>query len=403
MHRTTAAAAPRSADSGIRSGDADSRMPTVLQVLPRLGGGGVERGTLDLSRALVDAGWHSIIVTGDEADRARAHRAGAHHAALPVAHKNPLRAAGAIRRLAGLIAAREVDLVHARSRWPAWLAYFAARRAERPFMTTFHGAYSAGEQVKRRYNAIMTRGARVIAISDFIAQHIAETYDVEPDKIRIIPRGVDLSVFDPARVGPERIVALQREWRVPDGCPVVMLPGRMTGLKGHILLLEALARVEEDVCCLFVGSGGDPARPGRRTRVERRIEALGLSPRLRLTGECRDMPAAYMLADVVVSASLRPEGFGRVVVEAQAMGRPVIATAHGGARETVRHGETGWLAPPGDAEALGRAIRRALDLSAAERDRMARAGQAHVRRNFSLAGMCAATLEVYRELIPHSA
>ncbi len=403
MHRATADAAPRSQNTGTRSSDPDSRMPTVLQVLPRLdGGGGVERGTLDISRALVDAGWRSIIVTGDEADRARASSAGAFHAALPVARKNPLQAAVTIRRLAGLIAEHGVDLVHARSRWPAWLAYFAARRARRPFMTTFHGAYSVGGPVKRRYNAIMTRGARVIAISDFIAQHIAETYAVELDKIRIIPRGVDVAVFDPARVAPARIVALEREWDVPDGCPIVMLPGRMTELKGHALLLEALARLKENVCCLFVG-GGDSARPGHRTRIERRIKTLGLGHRIRLTGECRDMPAAYMLADVVVSASVRPEGFGRVVVEAQAMGRPVIATAHGGACETVRHGETGWLVPPGDVEALGRAIRRALDLSAAERDRMARAGQAYVRRNFALTGMCAATLEVYRELLPDPA
>ena len=375
-------------------------MPTVLQVLPSLaGGGGVERGTLDISRALIGAGWRSLIVTGEAADGEQATAAGAQHAALPVSRRNPVQAPGAIRRFARLIAEEGVDLVHARSRWPAWLACYAARRAGRPFVTTFHGTYSTGWPGKRRYNAIMTRGARVIAISEFIAQHIAETYGVEPGRIRTIPRGVDLSAFDPARVDSGRIAALRDQWRVPVGQPIVMLPARLTGWKGHLALLDALARVEDSVCCLFVGTV-EANRASYRARVERRITALGPAHSIQLTGPCRDMPAAYMLADVVVSPSLRPEAFGRVPVEAQAMGRRVIASAHGGARETVLDGETGWLVPPGDAAALADAIRQALGASEAERARMAAAGQAHVRANFTLDGMCSATLDVYRELLP---
>ena len=375
-------------------------MPTVLQILPSLaGGGGVERGTLEISRALAAAGWRSVIVTGGAADEAAAAAAGARHAALPVARRNPVQAPGAIRRLAALIADEGVDLVHARSRWPAWLACYAAQRAGRPFVTTVHGAYSTGGPLKRRYNAIMTRGARVIAISEFIARHIAETHAVEPGRIRTIPRGVDLSLFDPARVEAARVAALRDAWRIPAGMPVVMLPGRLTALKGHLALLDALARVEDGVCCLFVGAV-DAKHAGYRARIERRSAALGTAHGIRLAGGCGDMPAAYLLADVVVSPSLRPEGFGRVAAEAQAMGRRVIASAHGGARETVRHGETGWLVPPGDADALGGALREALGADPAARERMARAGQAHVRRNFTLEGMCAATLEVYRELLP---
>ena len=311
-------------------------MPTVLQVLPSLaGGGGVERGTLDISRALVAAGWRSVIVSEREADREQAADAGAHHAALPVARRSPVQAPGAIRLLARLIAEEGVDLVHARSRWPAWLACYAARRTGRPFVTTFHGAYSTGWPGKHHYNAIMARGARVIAISEFIARHVVETYRVTPDRIRTIPRGVDLSAFDPARVGPERIAALRNAWRVPDGRPIVMLPGRLTGWKGHLALLDALARVEESVCCLFVGTV-EANHASYRARVERRITALGPAHSIQLAGPCRDMPAAYMLADVVVSPSLRPEAFGRVPAEAQAMGRRAIAADHGGARETVR-------------------------------------------------------------------
>ena len=378
-------------------------MPTVLQVLPSLaGGGGVERGTLDISRALVAAGWRSVIVSEREADREQAAAAGAHHAALPVARRSPVQAPGAIRLLARLIAEEGVDLVHARSRWPAWLACYAARRTERPLVTTFHGAYSTGWPGKHRYNAIMVRGTRVIAISEFIARHIVETYRVTPGRIRTIPRGVDLSAFDPARVGPERIAALRNAWRVPDGRPIVMLPGRLTRWKGHLALLDALARVEESVCCLFVGTV-EANHASYRAHVERRITALGPAHNIQLTGPCRDMPAAYMLADVVVSPSLRPEAFGRVPAEAQAMGRRAIAAGHGGACETVLDGKTGWLVPPGDADALARAIRQALAASPAERERMAAAGQAHVRRNFTLDDMCSATLDVYRELLPGQA
>ena len=377
-------------------------MPTVLQVLPRLqGGGGVERGTLDISRALAGAGWRSIIVSEDEADRAAAAEAGARHAALPVARRNPLGAPSALRRLASLIAEEEVDLVHARSRWPAWPACYAAKRTGRPFVTTFHGFYSTDWPGKRRYNAIMTRGDRVIAVSAFIARHIAETYAVEPGRIRTIPRGVDLSAFDPTRVKDERIAALRAAWQVPEGRPVLMLPARLTARKGHLALLDALARVETNVCCVLVGDS-DRGHVGYRARIKQRIEALGTAHTVLLPGPCHDMPAAYMLADLVVSPSLRPEAFGRVPAEAQAMGRPVIAFAHGGALETVRDGETGWLVPPGDTGALADAIREALRASPAERGRMAAAGQDHVRRNFTLDGMCSATLDVYGELLPAS-
>jgi len=375
-------------------------MPTVLQVLPRLaGGGGVERGTLDISRALAAAGWRSVIASAEETDRTAATEAGSRHAALPVARGNPLAAPGAIRRLARLIAEESVDLVHARSRWPAWLAFYAARRTGRPFVTTFHGAYSTDWPGKRRYNAIMTRGDRVIAVSDFIARHVVETYAVEPGRIRCIPRGVDLAAFDPERVDGERIAALRAAWQLPAGLPLVMLPARLTAPKGHFALLDALARIEESVCCLLVGPS-DPGHAGYQARVERRIEALGTAHTVLLAGPCHDMPAAYMLADLVVSPSLRPEAFGRVPAEAQAMGRPVIAFAHGGALETVRDREGGWLVPPGDTGALSRAIRQALRASPAERARMAAAGRAHMRRNFALERMCSATLNVYRELLP---
>ena len=319
---------------------------------------------------------------------------------MPVARRNPVQAPGAIRLFARLIAEEGVDVVHARSRWPAWLACYAARRTERPFVTTFHGAYSTGWPGKRRYNAIMARGARVIAISEFIARHIVETYGVTPDKIRTIPRGVDLSAFDPARIGPERIAALRNAWRVPAGRPIVMLPGRLTGWKGHLALLDALARVEESVCCLFVGTV-EANHASYRARVERRITALGPAHSIQLTGPCRDMPAAYMLADVV-DLALAPAGGVRPC--------PRRGASHGAAGDRCRSWRSARDRAPRRDRMAGAAGRRGRagacnspgtgGVSPAERERMAAAGQAHVRRNFTLDGMCSATLDVYREFLP---
>jgi glycosyltransferase involved in cell wall biosynthesis len=213
-----------------------------------------------------------------------------------------------------------------------------------------------------------------------------------------VHRGIDFSQFDPARASSERIIKLAGQWRLPDGVPVIMLPGRLTRWKGQTVLIDALAALgRKDVRCLLVGD--DQGRQGYRAELERRIGARGLDGVVHIVDDCGDMPAAYMLADVVVSASLDPEAFGRVAVEAQAMGRPTIASDHGAARETLIAGETGWLTPPGDAAALARALGEALTLNAAGRAALAARAIERVRANFSKEVMCAATLAVYRELL----
>ncbi|MGD9536450.1 MAG: glycosyltransferase family 4 protein [Alphaproteobacteria bacterium] len=374
------------------------RAPIVLQVLPDLdGGGGVERGTIDIARALVQAGWGAVVASNATRLAGRIDALGGRHVRLPLHSKNPFVMAANIRRLKRLIEEAGVDIVHARSRAPAWCAYYAARATRRHFVTTVHGTHGTRVPLKRAYNAIMTRGERVIAISNFIADRIVRHHAVDRSRIRIIPRGVDLDQFTPRAVSADRIVGLSRRWRLEDGAPVVMLPGRLTTWKGHDLLIEAMARVRADACCVMVGNGTD-AQSFVETMLGR-AAALDLASRVRFVGRCDDMPAAYMLADVVVSASRRPEAFGRVAAEAQAMGVPVVATDHGGARETVLAGLTGWLVPPGDAAAMARAIDEALSLDAEERARRAAAARAHVEANFSLRAMCERTLAVYREVL----
>jgi glycosyltransferase involved in cell wall biosynthesis len=386
-----------SIDDTIISVGSTGRAPVVLQVLPSLVSGGAERGTVELAGALVAAGWTSCVASGGGPFEREIARAGATHLTLPLASKNPLVMRRNTVELIRLIRRLGVDIVHARSRAPAWSACAAARATGRHFVTTFHNAYGARTALKRRYNSIMAQGDRVIAISDFVADHAAGVYGVGRDRLRTIPRGVDLEIFDPNRVGAQRIINLACQWRLPDGLPVVMLPGRLTRWKGGLDFIAAIAALgRRDICCVLAGS---EQRHGFRRKLEAAIRDNGLAGVFRIVDECRDMPAAYMLTDVVVSASRDPEGFGRIIVEAQAMGRPVVATDHGGARETIVPGATGWLAPSRDPAAIAAAIGEALALAAHERRQLAERSIAHVAARYTSEAMCARTIRVYEELL----
>ncbi|MBE7219913.1 MAG: glycosyltransferase family 4 protein, partial [Caulobacteraceae bacterium] len=360
-------------------------------------------GTIEMARAVVEAGGTALVASAGGRMVPELERAGATHLSLPLMTKDPLSIWLNARRLARLIRRHRVDLVHARSRAPAWSARLAARRTATPFVTTWHGVYGESLPFKRRYNAVMAAGDRVIAISRFVAERVS-ALGVPPERLRTIPRGADTAVFDPARVRGDRVHALARAWELPDNAPVVMLPGRLTPWKGQALLLDALAllRTEAptlDWVCVLLG----PSRPGRRDRFGAALAAqasrLELSSRLRFAGACSDMPAALSLANVVVVPSLKPEPFGRAVVEAQAMERVTIASGHGAALETVEHGATGLLFEPGSAAALAEAIRWSLELDPATRAAVGRAARARVLAGYTTAAMQDATLDVYEELL----
>jgi glycosyltransferase involved in cell wall biosynthesis len=370
----------------------------VLQVLPSLVTGGVERGTVEITRAIAEAGGLALVASAGGRMVASVNRAGGRHVTLPLDSKNPLTIRRNAALLADVIRAERVAIVHARSRAPAWSAWLACRRTGARFVTTYHGAYGEDLPFKRHYNAVMAKGERVIAASRFIAELIVARHGTDPARIRMIPRGVDLAAFDPDAVSGERIARLERAWRLPEGARVVLLPGRLTRWKGQAVLIEALSRLaRHDVCCVLVGS--DQGRRRYAAQLIRQAEALGVADRLRLAGECDDMPAALMLADIVVHASTEPEAFGRVVIEAQAMGRPVIASDLGGPVETVAHGVTGWRVPPRDAGALAGAIEQVLVLPAATRAELGIRARAAVKRGYTVAAMQAATLAVYDELL----
>ena len=371
----------------------------VLQVIPRLGYGGAETVCYYLSNFLPEKGCVSFIATSGgellkfiDKKKVKLFR-------LPVHSKNPILMLLNAIIITLIIIIYNINIVHVRSRAPAWSTLSAAKRTGVPLVTTFHGNYGTNNPLKRWYNSVMARGDRVIAISNFIGDQGCSRYGVDPDKIRIIPRGIDTNLFDPAAVTAQRVIQLAERWRLPDDVRVVMLPRRLTRWKGHAVLIDAIARLnyKSRIRCIIVGS--DQGRTRYVRELEKQIARQNLQHTVHIAGDCRDMPAAFMLADVVVSTSVEAEAFGRVIAEAQSMGRPVIATDHGAARETVAHNQTGWLVPPGDASALAEALQEALSLEDTARNALAGRVMANVRADYSKELRCDRTMSVYKEMI----
>ena len=305
-------------DGGGNLAPNSEHMTTVLQVLPALGAGGVERSTVEVTEAIVEAGGRAIVVSNGGNMVHEIVRAQGEHIVMPVHSKNPFVMYANVGRLVKLIKENHVDVVHVRSRAPAWSTYFAAKQCGKPLVITFHGTYSNGNFLKRKYNAIMTSGNIIIANSRFIAGHMRRIYGVPINKIRVIHRGVDLFRFEPKQVSAERVVALANKWRLEDGFPVIMLPGRLTRWKGQTVFIDAIKQLaRRDIRCLLVGDA--QGRDGYRQELESLVEHHGLGEIVRIVDHCDDMPAAYMLTDIVVSASIDPEAFGRVVIEAQSL------------------------------------------------------------------------------------
>lgn len=371
--------------------------PRILQLLPALGDGGVERSAVEMAGHLGELGLPNWIASAGGPLVAAAEAAGARHVTLPVGKKSLFSAVSAARAVARLVDAEGIDIIHARSRVPAWVGLLACRLARRPvrFLTTFHGVYSHGNALKRFYNSAMLRAPLVIANSQFIRDHIVAVYGFPRERVIVAPRGVEPDLFDPARIPAETRSALRCELSATEHGPLVVMVGRVTRWKGHAVLLEAAARLDRpDLRLAFVGGGSEALV----AELQRDMARLGLDGRVTFTGSRRDIPAVLAAADLAVSASTDPEAFGRAAIEAQAMGTPVIATDHGGSRETVLPGRTGWLVPPGDVAALAAALGDEL----ADPDRlktMGANGRAHVLANFTTRQMLEKEYSAYERLM----
>lgn len=379
-----------------------SDRPAILQVIPALDIGGAERTTIDVADALEHEGFHALVASRGGQMEPQLAATGGELIRMNAEAKGPHILLSNARMLLSLIRTRDVQLVHARSRAPAWSALWAAHWAKVPFVTTYHGIYNAGNRFKRFYNSVMARGDRVIANSQWTADHLIAEHRIDPERVRVIHRGVDTAVFDPAGVTPERIAAMRAAWGIADDSLVILLPGRLTRWKGQIVFLEALAQLARENALTQVHAviaGDAQGRDAFADELRAKIASDGLSLHAQLADAIADMPAAYLAADIVVSASTDPEAFGRVAAEAGAMARPVIATDHGGARETVLHGASGFLVEPGSAGALAEAMQKLCGLDADMRRRMGEAGRTHVLSHFTKTKMCADTLALYHELL----
>lgn len=377
-----------------------SSIPTILQVLPRLKAGGVERGTIEVTDAITKAGWHALVASEGGPLIPNITHAGGEHVTMPLSSKSPFTIRRNAGRLTHLIKQKSISLVHARSRAPAWSAYLACRSLGLPFVTTFHGIYGTEGFMKKRYNSVMVKGDRIIAVSQFVYDHIMQEYGIEPTRIRLIHRGVDLKSFNSEKVIPDRLIALTKSWRLPEDSapPIIFCPGRITRIKGQNILIDALAKLpHRNFLCIIAGN--DEGHEDYRSELEQQIRDAGLEGFVRIADNTQFMNEAYMLSELVVIPSIQPESFGRTSVEAQAMGRLVIASDHGGVRETILPNETGYLVPPHDADSLSGAIGYALERDDDTKRAMGEFAKAHVKKHFSADIMKRKTLDVYRELL----
>ena len=385
------------------------RPPTILQIIPRLDTGGAELSAIEITEAIVRGGGRAMVATegGRLADRITA--SGGTLVPFPASTKNPLRMIANAAKLSRLVAEQSIDVLHARSRAPAWSALITARRSKIPFVTTYHGAYGEKSAFKRLYNSVMVRADRVIANSGFTRDLILDRYGTDPSRVTVIHRGVDLAAFDPAKIAPARLDDLRRQWGIPDQRPVILQAARLTGWKGQRITIEAVARLQTQGRLgpiALVLAGDAQGRDGYADDLRRLAQAQGLDGIVYFVGHVSDMVAAFRLAQVTVIASIEAEAFGRTATEAQAMGCPVIATDIGAPRETVipfaagaENTATGWLVPPADPESLAARLADALNLSPAMRDQMGARARRNVEARFTLDAMKLATLAVYDSLL----
>ncbi len=385
------------------------KRPTILQIIPELDTGGAELSTIEIADAITSAGGRAIVLTEGGRLVQRLRDTGAEVQFFPAAAKSPFRLLWNAHRIANVIRRDGVDLVHARSRAPAWSALLAARRTGVPFVTTYHGAYSEKSDAKRLYNSVMARGDVVIANSHYTSDLIRMRYGTPLAKLRVIYRGVDGRLFDPINVAPERVAAVRARWGIDANKRVVLHAARLTTWKGQKVVIEAasmLAHRRSLDDTVFVLAGDAQRRGAYRSALAAQIHSAGLDERVRIVGHEEDMAAAFRAAHIAVVASVEPEAFGRAATEAQVMATPVIATDIGAPPETVIgrpgasvHRATGWLVPPNDATRLSEALVEALSMPPDEHARMGARAREHVLNAFSLEQMKQQTLQVYDGLL----
>ncbi len=374
---------------------------TVLQVIPRLDAGGVERGVIEIARAIKAAGYRSLVCSAG--GKLVCELQGIEHITLPVDSKNPLTMIRNISSLRAAIRKYAVNIVHVRSRAPAWSCLFACRLEKVKMITTFHGTYGAKYWLKRLYNTVMLRSDKVIAISPFIFEHIRDVYNHNMRNVVVINRGVDIEEFDPSKISAKRLEAANAHLKGAASpprtdLPILLMPGRFSRWKGHTYLLEILKILQHrNYQCYMVGEC-TPMHQQYMAELMDKIVRYQLKDSVFIRPHYGDMAALYAASDIVLSMSQEPEAFGRTIVEAQSMGKVVLATEHGGSLYTIANGQTGYHLPIHEPEAAAAILKEVLAQSPEQRRELGKHAAELTRDNYAIAKMCGKTLKIYHEL-----
>jgi glycosyltransferase involved in cell wall biosynthesis len=374
-----------------------SHVPTVLQIVPMLAGGGIARAAVDTAAALAAAGGKALIASPGGPMLGELRRLKIEHIELPPSRDSLLQALGNVRRLREPVTRHGVQIVHARSRSSAWTARRLARALGLKFVATAHWPSRGESWAARRMEAAQAQADSVIAVSAYVAGSLRTVHREIDSRIVVIPGGINLDRFNPGTIRAERLIKLAGQWRLPDDRRIILFPARLDADRGQIRLIDAVKELgRRDIYCLLLGAQAAPT--SFESDLKRRIEARDLGGIVGIAAFCDDMPAAYMLSDVVVAGGAG-QGFSRTLVEAQAMSRPVICDAEGGAVEGMLPGETGWAAPAGPPAVLAQTLDRALKLTPDERAVLSDRAQRHVRAHFALDDVCRRTLALYAALL----
>ena len=377
----------------------------VLQVIPKLGYGGAETGCFDLAHFLIENNCKSYVVTSGGPLLKYINRKKVKVIRLPVQSKNPLLILLNSIVLIFIIFFLNINIVHARSRAPAWSCLFATKITRRKFVTTFHGTYNFKSSLKKWYNSVMVRSDLIIAGSNFIFSHIQKNYSTylnKEKKFLVIFRGINTEYFDPKKIKDSDKTLLRKKWKIDNDKKVILLPGRLTGWKGQEMFIESIRNLKEnspDLNFIAVILGSDQGRKIFKKKLIRLVEQYRLNNEVLFIEHLELMPIAYEISDVVVSTSIEPEAFGRVSVEAQAMEKPILASNIGGSNETIINEKTGFLFEAGNSKNLSEKLGEILNLSEVTRNGIGAEGRKNVKVKFNVEKMCNSTYSEYKKLI----
>lgn len=377
----------------------------ILQIIPSMEIGGAERTVLEITAFLKNTNYTSLVLTSGGKLIKDLEKLNIEVVQYPIDKKNPLLIIKNIIELKKLFIEKNIDLIHVRSRAPAWSAIFAARSLKIPIVTTWHGHVSNSSWFKKKYNSIMHKGNALIANSNYTAENINKIYKIDKDKIDIIPRGVNTEKFKASNFSDEEKIKIKKEWKVFDQNKIILLlPARLTRWKGHEVVIKAIGLLKNEeffknIVCLFAGNQKGSERYIQN--LKETIASLSLDDKIKLIGQVENMPLAYQVSNIILSPSIQPEPFGRIPIEAQASGKIIISSNAGAVKETIKSGQdsTGFKVKPNNSEELAHQIKSVIKMKDEDLQEIKERAILNVKNNFSLETMCKKTLEVYNRLL----